>query len=84
MYELLKIQEIKAKYPDQWVLIGEPVIDEPEINGSITSKLLQGLVLFASKDKRELAYKAREIKGNIGITACIYTGEISKNRLFLL
>jgi hypothetical protein len=84
MYELLKIQEIKTKYPDQWVLIGDPLIDKPETNGSITSKLLQGLVLFASKDKRELAYKAKEIKENISFTACIYTGEISKNRLFLL
>ena len=81
---ILTINEIKLQYPDQWVLIGNPELDEPEVNASILSKLLRGTVLYASKDKRELAYKAKEVAQNIAMTACIYTGEIPQNRLFLL
>jgi hypothetical protein len=82
--ETLTINQIKSKYPNQWILIGNPELSEPEINGSILSKLTQGIVLYASKDKRELAYKAKELKATVKKTACIYTGEISQNKLFLL
>jgi hypothetical protein len=80
----LTIQEIKNLYPNQWILVGNPILMEPEINGSILSKLISGIVLFASKDKRELGYKAANFRKNVETTACIYTGEISQNRLFLL
>ena len=82
--ETLSLEQIKTMYPDQWILIGNPVLSDPEINGSILSKLIKGIVLFASKDKRELGYKAAELRKNVETTACIYTGEIPKNRLFLL
>ena len=80
----LTIEEIKAQYPDQWVLVGNPELTDPNILGSIVSKLIRGLVLFASKDKRELAYRAKEFKNDVERTACIYTGEIPQNRVFLL
>ncbi len=82
--QILTIEQIRINFPNQWVLIGEPELSEPEINGSIVSKLIKGVVLFASKDKRELAYKAKEVRAQIALTACIYTGEIAQNRLFLL
>ena len=82
--ETLSIDQIKAQYPDQWILVGNPELSEPEVNGSILSKLIRGVVLFASKDKRELAYKAADLRKNVDTTACIYTGEIPKDRLFLL
>lgn len=78
------IDQIRQDYPDQWVLIGSPELSEPTINGSMVSKLIRGIVLYASKDKRELAYKADEVRQGIEFTACIYTGEIPKNRSFLL
>ncbi len=65
-------------------MIGNPELSEPEINGSIVSKLIRGIVLFASTDKRELGFKAKSARENVELIACIYTGEISKNRLFLL
>lgn len=80
----LTIEEIKAQYPDQWVLVGNPELDNPNTLGSIVSKLVRGIVLFASKDKRELAYSAKDFKGDVQRTACIYTGEIAQNRIFLL
>ncbi len=82
--QTMTIDQIRSTYPDQWVLIGEPELSEPEINGSIVSKLMSGIVLYASKDKRELGYKAAELRTNIAFTTCIYTGEIPKNKLFLL
>lgn len=82
--EILTIDQIKAQYPDQWVLIGNPELDDPNTLGSIVSKLVRGLVLFASKDKRELAYRAKDFTKDVQRTACIYTGEIAQNRVFLL
>ncbi len=82
--ELLTISEIRANYPEQWVLIGNPELSDPEINGSIISKLVRGIVLYASKDKREIGFKATAVRGAVETTACIFTGEIPKNRLFLL
>jgi len=76
--------QIKKEYPDQWILIGNPELSNPEVNGSILSKLLRGIVLFASKDKREIAYKASDFTDTVDTTACVYTGDIPKNRLFLL
>ena len=82
--EVLSIEEIRRKYPNQWVLVGNPEINAPEINGSIISKLLRGIVLYASKDKREIGFKAKDFRGTVEKTACVFTGEIPKNRLFLL
>jgi hypothetical protein len=81
---LLTIEEIKTQFPDQWVLIGNPELNNRTTLGSIVSKLVRGFVLFASKDKREIAYKAKELKQGFSSTACIYTGEIPQNKIFLL
>jgi hypothetical protein len=82
--EALTIEEIKTQYPDQWVLIGNPELNDPEINGSIISKLAHGIVLCTSKDKREIGFKAKEVRHQVATTACVFTGEIPKNRVFLL
>jgi hypothetical protein len=82
--ETLSINEIKAQYPDEWVLVGNPELDDPNTLGSIVSKMVRGIVLFSSKDKRELAYRAKEFTPLVSRTACIYTGEIPQNRIFLL
>jgi hypothetical protein len=82
--EILTINEIKAQYPDKWVLIGNPVLTDANILGSIVSKLLSGTVLLSSKDKREIGYKAKDVKEGYDSITCIYTGEIPKNRKWLL
>ena len=82
--EILTIAEIKAQYPEQWVLVGNPELNDPDVNGSIISKLLSGIVLYASKDKREIGFKAKDVRGLVEKTACVFTGEISTKRLFLL
>jgi hypothetical protein len=82
--QILTIDQIRDEYPDQWVLIGNPELGDLDTLGSVVSKLTRGTVLFASKDKRELAYRAKEVKQGFVQTACIYTGEIAQNRIFLL
>jgi hypothetical protein len=82
--EVLTIAEIKAKYPNQWVLVGNPELTDPSILGSIISKLIRGVVLLSSKDKREIGYKAKNVKEGYDSITCVYTGEIPKNRKWLL
>ncbi len=82
--EVLTIAEIKAQYPDQWVLVGNPELDDPDTLGSIVSKLVRGIVLFSSNDKRELAYSAKKYRQGCETYTCIFTGEIPKNRKFWL
>ena len=49
----LSIEEIKEVFPDEWVLIGDPVMDEKDLN------VVSGMLLDHSRDKRELAYRWR-------------------------
>lgn len=81
---ILTVAEIKAQYPDQWVLVGNPELTAPNILGSIVSKLIRGVVLLATKDRREIGYKGREMREGYDCVTIIYTGEIPKNRKWLL
>jgi hypothetical protein len=81
---VLTIEEIKEQYPDQWVLVGNPQMRTDNFVGPLIRKILAGIVLFHSKDKREIGYKAIGIAKTVDETACIYTGEIPKNRKFWL
>ena len=82
--EILTIGQIKEKYPDSWVLVGNPELTDPNILGSVVSKLIRGVVLLSSKDKREIGYRAKDVKDGYETITCIYTGEIPKNRKWLL
>jgi hypothetical protein len=77
-------EQILSQYPDQWVLLGDPVLDDEKNLGSVMRKLVAGVVLFASKDKQEIAERAHKLRKGFDTYACVYTGEIPKNRRFLL
>ena len=49
------IEDIKASYPDEWILLGNPVLDEHR------QDILSGVVLYHSHDKRELAYRDKPL-----------------------
>jgi len=66
------------------VLVGNPILGDADTIGSIVSKLQSGIVLYHSKDKREIAYKAKELTQNVERYACIFTGEALQNRRFWL
>jgi hypothetical protein len=80
----LTLQQIQQLYPNEWILIGNPELRKDDFAGSMIQKIIAGIVLYHSKDKRELGYKVAEVSKNISETACIYTGEIPKNRKFWL
>jgi hypothetical protein len=46
----LSISDIKRNYPDEWILLGSPEIDEKE------QTILSGVVLYHSPDKKEVVY----------------------------
>ena len=48
------IEDIKASYPDEWIVLGNPVIDEYD-------RTTAGIVLYHSPDKRELAYRDKPL-----------------------
>lgn len=64
----MKIEEVKEKYKDEWVLI--KVLKTDELNRPI-----EGEVLFHSKNRDEVYAKMKEVKGH---TYTLYTGEIPK------
>ena len=84
MNESLTIDQIRSTYPEQWVLVGNPTLGNSDQVGSVVSKLQSGVVLYHSKDKREIAYKAKELTQGVERFACIFTGEVPKNRRFWL
>ena len=84
MSEPLTIDQIRSTYPEQWVLIGNPILGDSDKVGSVVSKLQSGIVLYNSKDKREIAYKTKELTQDVERFACIFTGEVPKNRRFWL
>ena len=82
--ESLTIDQIRNTYPDQWVLVGNPILGDADTVGSVVNKLQSGIVLYHSKDKREIANKAKELTRDVERFACVFTGEATKNRRFWL
>lgn len=75
MDDLLAIEEIKSRYPSEWVLIGEPQIDE-------TSHLLAGRVVFHSPMRDEVHQKAVELR--LPHFAVRYFGTLPENMAIVL
>jgi hypothetical protein len=65
--QLIDISEIKALYPDEWVLLGNPVMDDSKID------VLSGIPLFHSKAKKEVCYIDRDKTSNFEKITLIYT-----------
>lgn len=74
MEQLINIVEIKALYPDEWVLIGNPVMDDIDMD------VLSGIPLYHSKDKKEVCYKGRDKIVNFDKITLIYTGSFKPIR----
>ena len=74
MEQLINISDIKLLYPNEWVLIGNPVMDESKI------EVLEGIPLFHSKDKKEVCYIGRDKTANFDKITLIYTGSFRPMR----
>ena len=74
MEQLINISDIKLRYPNEWVLLGNPVMDESKI------EVLEGIPLFHSKDKKEVCYIGRNKTANFDKITLIYTGTFRPTR----
>jgi hypothetical protein len=73
--DLLDLEEIKTRYPSEWVLIGEPKTDE-------SSRLLAGRVLFHSPSRDDVYRKAVELR--LPYFAVRYLGTMPENTALVL
>ena len=73
--EVLSFSEIKQLFPDEWVLIGNPDLDETPVLKAVVDKLRGGVVLFHGKTKMDVALHAKEVKAGYDNFVCVYTGE---------
>jgi len=74
MQQLISLNDIKSLYPEEWVLIGNPIMDESKI------EVLSGIPLFHSKDKKEVCYIGRDKTSNFEKITLIYTGTFKPTR----
>ncbi len=74
MKKQINIAEIKTLYPNEWVLLGNPVMDESKL------EVVEGIPLFHSKDKKEVCYIGREKTKDFDKITLIYTGEFTPTR----
>jgi hypothetical protein len=74
METLLSIVDIKNLYPDEWVLLGNPIMDESKID------VIEGIPLYHSKDKKEVCYIGRDKTTDYDKITLIYTGSFKPVR----
>lgn len=63
---------MSKKFPDEWVLLGNPVLGKTSVLG--------GIVLFHSKDKKEVCYIGRDKTTNYATVIIVYAGNLKSNR----
>ena len=68
----ISIEDIKNKYPDEWILLGNP-----EIKNTL---VLGGIVLYHSKDKKEVCYIGRDKISGYSTVTIAYAGNLKQNR----
>jgi hypothetical protein len=73
--DILSIEEIKAQFPSEWVLIGEPQIDD-------LTRLRAGRVVFHSPARDDVYRKAVEMR--LPHFAVRYFGTLPENMALIL
>lgn len=68
----ITINDLKTLYPDEWILLGNPKIENTAVLG--------GIVLFHSKDKKEVCYLGRDKVSDYSTVTITYAGNIKHNR----
>jgi hypothetical protein len=68
----IEIDELKNMYPNEWVLLGEPKMKDTSVLG--------GIVLYHSKDKKEVCYIGRDKISEFSTVTITYAGNLKQNR----
>ena len=64
--------EVKKQYTNEWILFGNPEMKNTSVIG--------GIVLFQSKDKKEVCYIGRDKVGNFAKVTIVYAGNFKQHR----
>jgi hypothetical protein len=68
----ITFEEIKKLYPNEWVLLGNPKTDGMDVLG--------GVVLYHSKDKKEVCYLGRDAIKRFKMSTLVFAGELKAMR----
>ena len=68
----ISFDEVKTMYPNDWVLLGNPEMKNTTVLG--------GIVLYHSRDKKEVCYIGRDKKDNFSRVTIAFTGNVKHNR----
>jgi hypothetical protein len=64
--------ELKKLYPNEWVLLGKPEMKNTSVLG--------GIVLYHSKDKKEVCYIGRDKTENYSTVSIAFAGDLAQHR----
>ena len=78
--ERMSFENIKKKYPDEWVLLGDPEMINPFLQTSLNHKLKSGIVLLHEADRFVVARKAKVARVGYTTITLVYTGFIPQNQ----
>ena len=70
----VSFEDAKILYPDEWLLLSNPVTDENGLH------ILGGYILYHSKDRKEVCYLGRDKTVGYDKITLEFTGEIKKMR----
>ena len=65
-------EDLKKQYPNEWVLLGNPEMKNTSVLG--------GVVLFHSKDKKEVCYIGRDKTADFSTVTIAFAGELKQQR----
>ncbi len=64
--------KLKKLYPDEWILLGDPKMKNTSVLG--------GVVLYHSKDKKEVCYIGRDKTGDFSTVTIAFAGDLKQHR----
>jgi hypothetical protein len=68
----ISFDELKKLYPDEWILLGNPVMKNTSVLG--------GIVLYHSKDKKEVCYIGRDKTADFSTVTIAFAGDLKQHR----
>lgn len=68
----INFDELKKLYPNEWVLLGNPEMKNTLVMG--------GILLYHSKDKKEVCYIGRDKTANFSTVTIAFAGDLKQHR----
>ncbi len=68
----VSFDKVKQLYPDEWILLGNPEMKNTTVLG--------GVVLYHSKDKKEVCYIGRDKIQHFSKVTIAFAGDLKQNR----